>query len=201
MQEELNSSKRVCINFRFLTSLRYAASVWQCSLLCSLRKVPLEDASVSTHTHNPDPVGTDLDSSHVTTMTLTYVSDNAFIKIPHLFKGNWKLKYYIIKNIARNLTWHITDCVTPQKNCLLTSFTPESTTTSKKQLPKSEKSEEAMAPKQWLPRSNVLLTTKVTAPKPKVETWFRGTAAFAESLLKSNSCPKPKCNSPFWTLD
>lgn len=159
--------------------------------------MPLEDASVSTHTDNPDPVGTDLDSSHVTTMTLTYVSDNAFIKIPHLFKGNWKLRYYIIKNIAQNfILAHHRLCYPPKK---LSSykFHPKSTTTSKKQLPKSKKSEEAMAPKQWLPRSNVLLTTKVTAPKPKVETWFRGTAAFAESLLKSNSCPKPKCNSPF----
>lgn len=149
IQEELNSSKRVCINFRFLTSLHYAASVSQCSLLCSLRKVPLEDASVSTHTDNPDPVGTDLDSSHVTTMTLTYVSDNAFIKIPHLFKGNWKLKYYIIKNIAQNfILAHHRLCYPPKKNCLLTSFTPRV-----QQLQRSNSPKAKRLKKQW-PQSN-----------------------------------------------
>ena len=140
----------MCINFRFLTSLRYAASVSQCSLLCSLRKVPLEDASVSTHTHNPDPVGTDLDSSHVTTMTLTYVSDNAFIKIPHLFKGNWKLKYYIIKNIAQNfILAHHRLCYPPPPPCVFLQVSPLRV----QQLQRSNSPKAKSLKKQW-PQSN-----------------------------------------------
>ena len=56
-------------------------------LLRSLGEGPLQDASISSHTHDPEPVGADLHFGDVTTVPLADMTDHTLVVVPHLQKG------------------------------------------------------------------------------------------------------------------